>query len=225
MSKLILLEWKKAKQNMIFMELAFYIIIIMFLPVFFIKVVNGAFGQSFDIFIELIKSMELSFALFGASLINHVFIEEYKNKTMSLSYSYPISRKKLFSAKILFIALFVFLVTVLSFLLTGITTVILDQFFDVIQFQVTGSDIIAYLGATIFRSIIVSIVSFIPLFMFGVWRRATVPTVTCAIFAMQLPNFSEMFNLDRDFVIFALVLLGAVSLFLAIKTADTVGEI
>nr|WP_275695544.1 ABC transporter permease [Fredinandcohnia sp. SECRCQ15] len=225
MNKLISLEWKKLKQKSIFGEVVIYLIILMVMPLFFIKMVSADFGKSFDAMFELIQSIQRGLVLFGASLISQVFIDEYKNKTISLSFSYPISRQKLFVAKILFISRFIFLTTIASFLLTGVTTYLLNLAFPIIQFPLTLSHIASYLGGMFTGSLIVILISFIPLFYFAIWRRGTIPTVICAITVMNLPNFSSVFHLDSKLLIAILCILGAFSLFLSVKTAERVGEI
>jgi hypothetical protein len=74
------------------------------------------------------------------------------------------------------------------------------------------------------RSIMVTFISFIPLFYFGVWKKAVVPAIMCSLISMQLPNFSSFINVDPDVVVVVLSILGAVSVFLTIKTAHSVGE-
>ncbi|MGN7427897.1 ABC transporter permease [Cytobacillus praedii] len=225
--KLMKLEWGKLRQKSIIGEVVIYLLIVMFLPTFFIKMVIADFGQSYAAMIELILPIQMGFVLFGASLINQVVIDEYKNKTISLSFSYPISRKKLFMAKVLFISLFVFLVTLVSFLLTGITTYLLDQAFSIINGQPTGTDISTFFIKMISHSIIITLISLIPLFLFGLWKRATIPLVLCAIFLMQFQNFSYLLkvNLNPDLVNFVLCILGAASAYLSIKLVDKLGDI
>ncbi|MGE7184450.1 ABC transporter permease [Peribacillus sp. NPDC006672] len=227
MIKLMELEWRKLKQKTVIGEIIIYWSILMFLPMFFIKMVSGDFGQSYSTIIELILSMQMGFVLFGASLINQVVIEEYKNKTISLSYGYPISRKKLVLAKVLFISLVVFLCTLVSFLLAGMATYLLDQVFHIINGQPTATDITTFFSKMIVHSLIVTLISLIPLFFFGIWKRATIPTVICAIFLMQFQNFSYLLNvnLNTDLVNAVLCLLGAVSVYLTIKMVDSVGDI
>ncbi|TKH06660.1 ABC transporter permease [Peribacillus simplex] len=227
MVKLMELEWRKLRQKMILSELIIYWGILMFLPLFFIKVVSAEFGQSYSTIIQLMMSMQLGFVLFGASLINQVVIDEYKNKTISLSFGYPISRKKLVMAKALFISLFVFLCTLVSFLLSGMTTYLLDQAFHIINGQPTAEDITTYFSKMIVHSLIVTLISLIPLFFFGIWKRETIPTVLCAIFLMQFQNFSFLLNvnLNTNIVNTVLCLLGVVSVYLSIKMVDSVGDI
>lgn len=225
--KLMELEWRKLKRKMILSELIIYWGILMFLPMFFIKMVSAEFGQNYSTIIQLMMSMQLGFVLFGASLINQVVIDEYKNKTISLSFGYPISRKKLVMAKALFISLFVFLCTLVSFLLSGLTTYLLDQAFHIINGQPTAEDITTYFSKMIVHSLIVTLISLIPLFFFGIWKRETIPTILCAIFLMQFQNFSFLLNvnLNTNIVNTVLCFLGVVSVYLSIKMVDRVGDI
>lgn len=221
------LEWRKLKQKMVFTELVIYLSIMMLLPMFFIRMVDGDFGQSYSSIISLIVSIQMGFVLFGASLINQVVIEEYKNKTISLSFGYPITRKKLIVSKILFIALFVFISTLISFLLTGITTYLLDQIFHIISGQPTIDDMITFLKKMIVYSVMIPVISLIPLFAFGVWKRATIPTVLCAVFLMQFQNFFFLININpnSDLVNMGLCLFGIVSGLLSIKLVDRLGDV
>lgn len=225
LTKLMKLEWMKLKQKTIMSELIIYWLILMFLPLFFIKMINSDFGQNIDSLFTLILSVQVGFVLFGASLINQVFIDEFKSRTISLSYSYPISRKKLFLVKILFIGLLVFIATIVSFILTVAATLLINQTFPFINVVVTGSDTVGYVDEMLIRSVLVTLISFIPLFYFAIWKRAVVPAVICAIFVMQLPNFSTVFNLSQDLMIALLSVLGVISIYFSIKYAETLGEI
>ncbi len=225
LNKLVKLEWRKLKQKSILGEVAIYWFILMLLPVFFIKMVSAHFGQDFDSLFELTQSIQRGLVLFGASMISQVFIEEYKNKTITLSFGYPISRKKLFLAKVLFIALFIFMTTIASFLITGVATYLFNQMWPIIHFSITGSNIVSYLSGMIVGSFSNVLISFIPLFFFAIWKRATVSTVICAIVAMNLPNLSSIVHFNHEFIIVILCSIGVLSLFLSIKTADRIGGI
>ena len=223
--KLMRLEWKKLKRPSVIVEVIIYWLILMIMPVFFIKMVMPFFGESYAAAIELNLYIQMGLVLFGGSLISQVFIDEYKNKTISLSFGYPISRKKLFMAKVLFISLFLFLATIVSFIFTGLTTYLLDQVFPIINGQPTNSDMITYLRSMISGSLIITLISFIPLFPFGILKRGTISTVICSIVIMNLPKFPTFLNLEPGFIIAVLCILGALSIYLSIKTAESVGEI
>lgn len=223
--KLILLEWKKLKRHSVMGEVIIYWLIIMFMPMLFIKVVMPSFGESYVLAIKLILFIQMGLILLAGSLISQVFIEEYKSKTISLSFGYPISRKKLFMAKVLFISIFIFLATIVSFLLTGLATYILDEVFHIVNGKPTVSDVTTYLRTMLIGSVINPLIGFVPLFFFGIWKRETIPTIICSILIIQLPNFSPFINLKPELVIVVLCLIGALSVYLSIKTSESVGEI
>lgn len=232
MNKLIELEWRKLEQKKVFGEVIVYWVIIMFLPMLFLKVVFADsaivdFGQSYSKALQLMLPIQMGFLLFGASLINHVFIEEYKNKTMSLSFGYPISRQRLVMAKVLFIFFAVFLCTLVSFILSGITTYVFDQIFDIIHGQPTLQDLLMYTARMIIHSTVVALISLMPLFLFGIWKRAVIPTVICAVFIMQFPNFAGLLRitLNTDVLNAVLSLLGLISVYFSVKMVDKVGDI
>ncbi|SFE11259.1 ABC-2 family transporter protein [Paenibacillus catalpae] len=232
MLKLIELEWRKLERKKVIGEVVIYWAILMFLPVFFLQVVFAdmpevTYAESYAAMMKLMLPIQMGFLLFGASLINHVFIEPYKNKTMALFFGYPLSRKKLFTAKALFIVSAVFFCTVVSFLLSGITTYAIDLAFDVIDGTPTAPDLMAFGVRTIIHSAAVAFASLIPLFLFGIWRRAVIPTVVCAIFLMQFPNFLGLLRiaLNPDLLYALLSVLGAISAYLSVKLVNKIGDV
>lgn len=225
LAKYVYLEWKKLRRLNVISEVIVYFLIIMFLPVLFFKEIFPLASGSYDSAIDVLAGMQVGFVLFGASLINQVFVEEFKTKTIVLNDSYPITRKKLFTAKILFIAIFVFFASVLSFILTGISTIVLDQLFSLIQGEPTMKILIEYLGLMFNRSIIITFISFLPLFLFGFWKRSVVLLVVTAIFAMQFPNFAYLFHFDYQITLFVLAILGFCSILATLLTAERFSEV
>jgi ABC-type transport system involved in multi-copper enzyme maturation permease subunit len=229
--KLIELEWRKLETKKVIGELIVYWAILMFLPVIFLKVVFADipvvyFNESYAAAIDLMLPIQMGFLLFGASLINHVFIEEYKNKTMALSFGYPLSRKRLVLAKVLFIALAVFFCTLISFALAGITTYGFDRVMDVIDGEPTVMDLVTYAVRAVIHSIVVAAASLIPLFYFGIWKRRVIPTVVCAIFLIQLPNILNLLRitLNPDLLYAILSFLGAASVYFSVLFVNKVGD-
>ncbi|GAB6930827.1 ABC transporter permease [Paenibacillus sp. JCM 10914] len=232
MMKLIRLEWRKLERKKVIGEVITYWVIIMLLPVLFLKVVFVdmpmiRFGESYAAAMELMLPIQLGFLLFGASLINHVFIEEYKNKTIALSFGYPLSRKRLVLAKVLFIIIAVFFGTLVSFVLSGIATYAFDHILDVIPGTPTVTDLMNYAARMVIHSIVVALASLIPLFWFGVWKRAVIPTVICAVFLMQFPNFVGLLRitLNPDFLYALFSVLGVASIFLSVKFVNKLGDL
>ena len=226
------LEWRKLDRKKVTGEAVVYWVLLMALPTFFLKVVFAdtpgiPFHESYAAALDLMLPIQMGFLLFGASLINHVFIEEYKNKTMALSFGYPLSRRRLVTAKALFIALAVFVCTLISFVLAGVATLGLNQMFHAIDGTPSGADLATYSVRAVIHSFVVALVSLIPLFWFGIWRRAVIPTVLVAIFLMQFPNVMGMFGitLDMDLLYAILSVVGAVSVYLSVRLVNTVGDL
>ncbi|MFB9327651.1 ABC transporter permease [Paenibacillus aurantiacus] len=232
MAKWIELEWRKLQTKKVIGEAVVYWVILMFLPVVFLRsdfasATGVSIGESYASAMDLMLPIQMGFLLFGASLINHVFIEEYKNRTMALSFGYPLSRRKLVVAKVLFIALAVFFCTIVSFVLAGITTYGFDLALDIIEGTPTAADFANYAVRTIIHSAEVALASLIPLFFFGLWRRAVIMTVVCAISLMQLPNVLAMFGIafNPDLLYAVLSLVGLASVYLSVRFVNKVGDL
>ena len=224
--KLMQLEWRKLKRTNFIGEVSTYFLIMAAIPVFFIKVVHPVFGESYDMAVEFINlSTQMAYIIFAALLINQVIIEEYKNKTITLAFSYPINRQKLFMVKILFIAAMMFAVELISFIISGVATYAIDAAFDIINGSPSAEQIYMYFMNAIFYSATTILVGLIPMFYFGIIRRATVTTVIAGIFIMQVLNFTYILQWNDELVLSVLCLLGAVSIFLSVKMIDWVGEV
>ncbi|GMK39167.1 hypothetical protein PCCS19_22210 [Paenibacillus sp. CCS19] len=232
MFKLIELEWRKLERRKVIGEAVIYWVILMVMPFFFLRVVFkddsvNAFGDSYNAAMGLMLPIQLGCLLFGASLINHVFIEPYKNKTMALSFGYPLSRQRLVMAKVLFIALATMICALVSFVLAGSATYVLDLMFDIIDGVPSMTDFAAYAGRMVIHSIVITLASLIPLFWFGIWRRAVIPTVICAIVLMQSPTVLSMLgiSLNMDYLYAIVSLLGIGSVLLSVKLIYKFGDL
>ena len=82
----------------------------------FIEKAEGAFlfinyPESFLVIDTFVRG---TFIIFAATLISELIISEFKDKTITVLFMYPISRKKLMAAKLLVIMLFTFFAIVIS---------------------------------------------------------------------------------------------------------------
>lgn len=222
---LLRLEWGKLKRVSMISEVTVFLLVMMVMPSFLIQVANIDHWHSYADLINLFDlSTRMAFTLYGASLINQVVIEEYKSKTISVSFGYPISRRRLFMAKIVFIGMAVFAVSLLSFLLSGVTTYLLNGVYHFLEDSLTGADVATFLWRMLVSSAISALIGLVPLFYFGVIRRATIPAVLCALILMQAQNFSYMFDFNQGWIIGGLALLGLLNAVLTLRTIDRVGD-
>lgn len=223
--KLMELEWRKLKKKTIYGEVLTYIVILLFVPLFFIKNIDAAFGSSYDAVFTLIDlSIRMGYTLYGVSLINQVLIEEYKSKTITLTFGYPNRIRTLFLSKVLLISFMVLVATFVSYILTGVATVIFDHSMDLITGTFGWMELKAYLTKAIIGTFCTVLISLIPMFYFGLIKRATIPAVICGLGLMQVQNFSLLLGYNQVIVLSILCLLGALSIYLTITNAETLGE-
>ena len=104
MFKLMKLEWKKHKLSRYFKSVAICIIAI------FAAVSLMALGMKAEenmLFSDFTQNMvaanifiRITFIIFSSVILSRLVIDEYKNKTMQLSFMYPPQRKMLMRAKL-----------------------------------------------------------------------------------------------------------------------------
>jgi ABC-type transport system involved in multi-copper enzyme maturation permease subunit len=103
-SNLISLEWNKLKKHSIMIEAIIYLFSVLRTSFLFLTLIDFGFNESCESAFHLVNLIHrMAFTLFGASLISQIVIDEYKNKTISIVYSYPIKREKIILAKVLLI--------------------------------------------------------------------------------------------------------------------------
>lgn len=67
----------------------------------------------------------------------------------------------------------------------------------------------------------------VPLFLFGLWKRAVIPTVICAVFLAQFLNFSGLshITMNTDMLYTIIRLIGLVSVYLSVTKVNQFGDI
>lgn len=118
MFKLMKLEWKKHQLSSYFKSVAICIIAI------FAAVSFMAWGMKAEedvLFFDFTQNMALvnifiriTFIIFSSVILSRLVIDEYKNKTIQLSFMYPLQRKMLMSAKLTIVFCFCFVSARLS---------------------------------------------------------------------------------------------------------------
>lgn len=94
------------------------------------------------------------FSTLSATMYSHLIIEEYSSKRLTLLFSYPISRKKIFIAKILIVFLFVF-VSMLLCTITPITIFVMTESIVPIVSDTMNSSLLV----TVFKTASVSLIA------------------------------------------------------------------
>ena len=142
----------------------------------FIEKAEGAFifinyPESFLVIDTFVRG---TFIIFAAVLISELIISEFKDKTITVLFMYPISRKKLMAAKLLVIMLFTFFAIVFTNVFVSIVFYLISSNFDLVQDTLTIAEVQKIASKMVMNALAAACMSLIPLF-FGM-RKYSVPT-------------------------------------------------
>ncbi|PEB51292.1 hypothetical protein CON65_23965 [Bacillus pseudomycoides] len=162
-----------------------------------------------------------TFIVFAGVLIAKLVIEEYKNRTILLMFSYPINRKKIIASKLLITAMLTFITVVLSNIFVVSVFFTLNSYMLVIPNTITTDALIQECIKVVPFAIAAAGTSLIPLY-FGM-RKYSVPTtilsslVVVAIACQSQPEFSLATFLPLQF---ALAAIGIIIAYYGIKNIE-----
>ncbi len=124
-----------------------------------------------------------TFLVFSSVLTVKIIIGEYKNRTILVMFSYPISRKKIIIAKLTIICIFTITSILIGDLLCTAYVIGLDSIIDVVK----GNFNFAYFSMSIlFGSVIMGgILSLVP-FALGIIKKSGPATIITAILIIVL---------------------------------------
>ncbi|PFK34186.1 hypothetical protein COI93_17550 [Bacillus cereus] len=178
MFHLMKLEMKKCKLGW-YVKGAIIANVVMIVLLIFVSFVAQIEGETEIRNVEAILLMASTmvrgtFIIFAGVLISKLIIEEYKNKTILLMFSYPINRKKLIASKLLITAMLTFITIIVSnILLVGVYFTI-NSYFSMIPNSITTNQLIQEGIKLVPFAIAAAGTSLIPLY-FGM-RKYSVPT-------------------------------------------------
>ena len=119
-----------------------------------------------------------------AVLISVFVIEEYRNKTISLLFTYPISRIKLITAKLFLICGIMFLFHVLSNIFQYASIFLAGKCFDFVTFSI-GNILVQ-----IVTSISAVLLGLLPMYV-GMIKKSTIATVVSSIVIVTIASNSQ----------------------------------
>jgi ABC-type transport system involved in multi-copper enzyme maturation permease subunit len=125
------------------------------------------------------------FIVFASVLIGRLIIEEYSNKTISVLFMYPISRKVLMVSKLVIVVMFTFLSAIFSNILITGMLYLLNIVYPILRFDLTVPIVIKSLYNFLMSAIATSGMSLIPLY-FGMRKKSTTSAILSAILMVVL---------------------------------------
>ncbi|WP_235700159.1 ABC transporter permease [Clostridium senegalense] len=126
-----------------------------------------------------------TFIIFASVLLAKLIIEEYKNNTITILFMYPINRKKLIMAKLIIVASFTFVTTVLSNIFIDSALCIINNFYNFTTDKITVSLIINSFRNIFISGLLSAGISLIPLY-FGMKKKSVPTTIISAIIIVSI---------------------------------------
>lgn len=138
-----------------------------------------------DVNILIGASVRATFIVFASVLIAKLVIEEYKNRTILIMFTYPVSRKKLIASKLILIAV----LTLITMMLTNIVVVglfsIIHSYFPIVPFTITTNQFIGEVINIVPFAIASTGISLIPLY-FGMRNHSVPATIGSSLLVVAI---------------------------------------
>lgn len=225
MIKLINLEIKKFKlmkywKGVLGANLGFIIFIGM---VYFLNKVEEEIPfDNFEMASTIISAVvSATFIIFASVILAKLVIDEYKNKSIDLMFTYPISRKKIMSAKLIIVMVFTFMTVLFSTLFLNGLVYIMDVTFDILPGDISIQELINSVWKSFFIAFAAAGLSLIPL-LIGMLRKSSSATIVSSIFLVTLTSsVSNNFTFSSVMTVsISLALLGIIIGWLSIKNVE-----
>ncbi|MDC2863123.1 ABC transporter permease [Bacillus sp. BP-3] len=174
-----------------------------------------------DAFLLIGTMVRATFIVFAAVLLAQLVIEEYKNKTIMLMFSYPIKRKKIIASKLAIIAILTFITIWLSSTIVTGAVFLLHGYFSFISYSITFTDWMQQAITMIPFAVAAAGTSLIPLY-FGMRKYSVPVTIVSSLFVVSFacstnPGFSVAVIIPIQFVLAAV---GMMIAYLAIRDIE-----
>ncbi|MDT3425239.1 ABC-type transport system involved in multi-copper enzyme maturation permease subunit [Paenibacillus forsythiae] len=174
-----------------------------------------------DVFEALYLFIRAAFIIFASVLLSKLIIDEYKNNTITLLFTYPISRMKLMYAKLIIVLLFTFLNIIVSNITLGAIIVGINSFANAIPGEITADLLISELIKTGASAVYAAGIGLIPLYV-GMRKKSVPATIVSGVLIVALisSGFGEFRLGELAFVSVSLGLLGMAIAFQSIRRVE-----
>lgn len=187
--KLVRLEWKKNSMSSYFKGLIICIIgIFAAVALMAVGSADEKMFQDYTDFMSLTNILiRIVFIIFSSVILSRLVIDEYKNKTVQLLFTYPLKRKKMILAKLSLVFGFCFFSIIIATLMMNIAVYFLNPMMNFFESPVEIKEMVATIPSTFIIAFMMAGVSIIPLY-FGMRKKSTAATITSAVLIGFLIN-------------------------------------
>lgn len=225
MWKLIRLEWKKSNIMKYIRNACIMVVILSFL----LLETAGEFEVDETVFSpgkSMLKSgvevfTNMSFIIFTSTMLASFIVSSYKNRTINLMFSYPISRKKIVLSQMLSVWIFNFIALVLSKVLIYVMLIATKSYTGVTAADITLDSGSFYVEILANSAVMVSI-SFIAL-LIGLKMKSSKATIIAGVILVCVTqgNIGVYTFMDNISFHIDLLIISAISVFLTLYKLET----
>lgn len=173
-----------------------------FMMMIFVIMVNydEAFHSYQEAF-ELTNAASFIFIIFAAVLISRFVIDEYKSKSVTVLFMYPLNRKKILFAKLAIVFLYTFIFSILSRVIIFSGFYIYNQFARFVTEDLTTAMLLQQGIGMLTSTAMTACIGLIPLF-FGMRKYSVPATVLSGVILMGILNAGSGTDFNLGSIIF-----------------------
>ncbi|EJW18607.1 ABC transporter permease [Paenibacillus alvei] len=226
MNKLIRLELQKFRFGT-YIRTAIYITIGIFLfimlGIYGADAGDKAFKGVSDVFNLIDTFVKIAFIITASALLSRMVIDEFKSKSITVMFMYPIPRKRMITAKLIIVVLYTFISMILSNIVLMCGFLLYNSYAHTVAGTATIGVLTHHVASSVISALAASCLSLIPLW-FGMRKYSSVATITSSILiaAILCSNNGGMTLWSILAVPFAFAVIGVGIAYLTICKIDTI---
>lgn len=184
------------------------------------EILLNNYGMAFSLIDTLVRA---TYIVFASVLISKLVIEEFRSKTITVLFMYPIPRKKIIIAKLLVVVLFTLVANVVASIFARIGFLVFDYFVSVITEPLTQVVAIESIIRMTVSALATSCLSLIPLY-FGMRKHSVPATIVSSLIVVAIvcQNINGFSLYSIIAVPITLAFLGVATAYLTISNIDHV---
>ncbi|MGE7947982.1 ABC transporter permease [Lysinibacillus sp. NPDC093688] len=176
-----------------------------------------------DVYVMIGASVRATFIVFASVLIAKLVIEEYKNRTILIMFTYPVSRKKLIASKLTLIAFLTLITIIFSNIVVAGLFSIINSYFPIVPFAITVNQFVGEVINIVPFAIASTGISLIPLY-FGMRNHSVPATIGSSLLVVAI---ACAYNPEISFVTFiplqlGLAAVGVIIAYIGIRNIENV---
>lgn len=187
---------------------------ILLMMVFVILINYEEAFRSYQEAFEITNAASFIFIIFAAVLISRFVIDEYKSKSVTVLFMYPLNRKKVLFAKLAIVFLYTFVFGILSRVIIFSGFCIFNRFAHVVTEDLTNVMLVQQGIGMVMSAAMTACIGLVPLF-FGMRKYSVPATIVSGIILMGILNTGSGTDFNLGSIIYVPAAVSVIGIFIA----------